>query len=127
MVTLVLASFFSFVGCATQSNSAEPAVAEKPACVCADGKEGESVWCDQCNVGYADGKKSKCKGCWNAKSKGGDCAGCAKPEAKAVSADAADAKDSQPEESAASETEEKEESATSETEEKEESTSPETK
>jgi hypothetical protein len=32
--------------------------ANKHACACAKGKEGGTVWCDKCGVGYIDGKKA---------------------------------------------------------------------
>lgn len=33
-------------------------------------------WCEGCNVGYIDGKKVKCKGCVDAKKSGGECKAC---------------------------------------------------
>jgi len=36
--------------------------AKKHACACAKGKEGGTVWCDKCGVGYIDGKKATDKG-----------------------------------------------------------------
>ena len=43
----------------------------------AQGKAGEAVWCDACNVGYVDGTKTKCKGCFTAKTGGTPCEACA--------------------------------------------------
>ena len=44
---------------------------------CAKGKAGEAVWCDSCKVGYVDGKKIACKGCFVAKTGGPACEVCA--------------------------------------------------
>ena len=49
----------------------------KKACVCAKGKAGETVWCDGCSAGYVKGTKTKCKGCFTAKSGGEPCKDCA--------------------------------------------------
>ena len=89
MVTIVATCLFAFVGCATTSTEATPvAVAEKPACeTCAKGKSGESVWCDHCGAGYAEGKKMACQGCWKAKADGTECTSCAK-QAKAPEGEA---------------------------------------
>ena len=62
----------STVGCFTTKT------AHAGCAACAKGKGGESVWCDACNAGYMDGKKTQCKGCYTAKAEGGEpCEACA--------------------------------------------------
>ena len=55
----------------------ETAHADGAACACGKGKAGESAWCDSCGVGYVDGAKVACKGCFDAKTSGTACSGCA--------------------------------------------------
>ena len=46
---------------------------------CFQGKSGENVWCDKCGHGFVDGKKTGCKGCYNKKTgKAKSCGGCKK-------------------------------------------------
>ena len=54
----------------------ETAHADGAACSCGKGKAGESAWCDSCGVGYVDGAKVACKGCYDAKTGGTACGGC---------------------------------------------------
>ena len=60
---------------------------EKATCSCTEGKAGESTWCSHCGVGYHEGKKVKCEGCYKkatGESKEG-CKGCSSkpaPETK---------------------------------------------
>ncbi len=101
MLTVVVACLFTFTGCASTSSEATPVAAgEKSECACAKGKSGEAVWCDHCGVGYAEGNKVKCQGCWKQKADGTPCTGCAKPaapaEAPAPAAEAAPAADATP-------------------------------
>ena len=44
--------------------------------ICFQGKTGKAAWCDKCNVGYVDGKKIACQGCWKEKTGGPPCKVC---------------------------------------------------
>lgn len=43
---------------------------------CAAGKSGESTWCEKCDVGFVEGEKVKCAGCYAAKTGGPECEAC---------------------------------------------------
>lgn len=62
-------------GCASEGSAT---VKEAPAgcAACELGKSGETTWCDACGVGFVDGKKTKCKGCFAAKTGGPECESC---------------------------------------------------
>ncbi|MGB0638210.1 MAG: hypothetical protein ACPGTU_02685 [Myxococcota bacterium] len=51
---------------------------------CTKGKSGEAVWCSHCKVGYVEGKKMKCEGCFNKATGKSDkgCESCSKPGEK---------------------------------------------
>ena len=60
---------------------------EKAVCSCKAGKDGASTWCGHCGVGYHEGKKMKCEGCYKkatGESKEGctSCSSKAEPETK---------------------------------------------
>jgi hypothetical protein len=66
-------------------DAAEGAAAEAPACSCAKGKTGETTWCAACKVGYHEGNKIGCEGCFKKASGQSDkacekCAGAKKPD-----------------------------------------------
>ncbi len=71
----------------TEEAECDKSAAEKAsACGCSKAKEGGSAWCDHCNVGHHDGKKMKCKSCFD-KATGKsteDCKSCAGKKAKAA-------------------------------------------
>ena len=57
--------------------------AEAAACACGEGKAGKAVWCDKCAKGYFNGEAVKSRCCFDAKTGGTPCGGCAKPAAPA--------------------------------------------
>ena len=46
-------------------------------CICDQGKAGESIWCEDCSVGYVAREKITCQGCFTAKTGGPACPTCA--------------------------------------------------
>ena len=56
--------------------------ADGAACSCGKGNTGENAWCGSCGVGYVDGAKVACKGCYDAKTGGAACGGCANKAAE---------------------------------------------
>lgn len=64
-------------GC-TSDGSATVKEAPAGCAACELGKSGEATWCEACGVGYVDGEKTKCKGCFAAKTGGPECASCKK-------------------------------------------------
>ena len=74
-VLLLLFAVAVIAGCASDSKSVSanaPAGCE----ACQIGKDGGTARCDACGVGYVDGKKTKCMGCYAAKTGGPACAAC---------------------------------------------------
>ena len=67
---VVIAFLFIFTGYQSQqivqsSESHKHACAAACECTaCEKGQAGETVWCDSCNAGYADGHKTKCRHCF---------------------------------------------------------------
>jgi hypothetical protein len=84
-VSLVLVGV---VGCETTGTSGVTSVVDKAApsnapaktacAACQQGKSGKTVWCAKCDVGYVDGKKTACKGCFAQKTGGPACPVCSK-------------------------------------------------
>lgn len=73
---------FGLAGCEnTESGTHTSANTATGCATCAKGKAGEAVWCEGCDAGYVSGTKTKCKGCYTAKTGGPACAAC---EAKKV-------------------------------------------
>ena len=78
-ITLGLLAVIAVVLCAGCEKKEEPAgIPEKPgvpavdpektpeeaaACICEVGKEGGTVWCPKCAVGYIEGEKTECQDC----------------------------------------------------------------
>jgi hypothetical protein len=42
-------------------------------CICDQGKAGETIWCQDCSVGYVAKEKTACEGCFAAKIGGPVC------------------------------------------------------
>ncbi|MBT6045607.1 MAG: hypothetical protein HON76_09845 [Candidatus Scalindua sp.] len=66
---VVFAFLFIFTGYQSQqivqgSESNKHVCAACECKACEKGLAGETVWCDSCKVGYADGHKVKCKHCF---------------------------------------------------------------
>ena len=75
---------FGFVACdsgSTEGGGSSEGVTDGGAgadagCICDQGKAGESIWCDDCSVGYVAKEKIACEGCFAAKTGGPDCPTC---------------------------------------------------
>ena len=66
-------------GCKSSSGGADVTSSAAPACAaCAAGKGGQTVWCEQCNAGFVEGKKTSCKACYMQAKGGPACTICAK-------------------------------------------------
>ena len=65
---------FGSMGCEMTGHKDASASACK---ACVAGKEGKSVWCDECNKGYVAGKAVSCKGYFAEKTGGPKCEKCA--------------------------------------------------
>ncbi len=76
---LVLLSSIVLVAC-TSSPSADSgggaAGYEADCAICALGKTGSSVWCDDCDAGYVAGEQVTCRDCFSATKGGPPCPTC---------------------------------------------------
>ena len=87
LVTLLGAG--SLMACNQKSEDAQASPEHHAECSCSRGKQGETVWCDKCQVGYVKGEKTKDKAAVTAAMAAGSawvtrCPAAGKPTSKAL-------------------------------------------
>ena len=78
MLSLVVCLAFAFSACCAMGSGTpcDSGDSGGGCAACAEGQSGGTVWCDDCNVGYVAGEKTKCQGCVTAAANGTECPHC---------------------------------------------------
>ena len=61
LILVTLLGTGSLMACNQKSEDAQASHEHSAQCSCSRGKQGETVWCDKCQVGYVKGEKTKDK------------------------------------------------------------------